>query len=76
VFILKGIVADEGARPIRSKDVVSLWDADPVGRERWLVNDKVFSPQGVLDVWQAKELWEGDFGSVAMIELTDEFSEV
>ena len=33
-------------------------------------------PRGVSDVWQAKELWEGDFGSVAMLGLTDENSEV
>jgi len=33
-------------------------------------------PQGVSDVWQAKDLRKGDFGSVAMIRLTGEFSEV
>jgi hypothetical protein len=27
-------------------------------------------------VWQAKDLWEGVFGSVAMIRLTGGFSEV
>ena len=31
---------------------------------------------GVMDVWQTKDLWEGVFGSVAMIGLTGEFSEV
>lgn len=28
------------------------------------------------DVWQTKELWEGVFGSVAMIGVTCDFSEV
>jgi hypothetical protein len=32
--------------------------------------------RGVSDVWQAKELREGDFGSVAMLGLTGENSEV
>jgi len=34
------------------------------------------SPRGVSDVWQAKDLRRSDFGSVAMIGLTDEFSDV
>jgi hypothetical protein len=34
------------------------------------------APRGVLDLWQAKDLREGVFGSVAMIGLTGEFSEV
>ncbi len=33
-------------------------------------------PGGVLDVWQAKDLRKCDFGSVAMIGLTGEISEV
>jgi len=33
-------------------------------------------PPGVSDVWQAKDLRKGDFGSVAMIGLTGEISEV
>ena len=33
-------------------------------------------PRGVSDVWQAKGLREGIFGSVAVTGLTDEFSEV
>ena len=32
--------------------------------------------RGVSDVWQAKDLREGVFGSVAMAGLTGEFSEV
>ncbi len=34
------------------------------------------APRGVSDVWQAKDLREGVFGSVAMAGLTGEFSEV
>jgi hypothetical protein len=30
----------------------------------------VCDPQGVLDVWQTKDLREGVFGSVAMIRLS------
>ncbi len=33
-------------------------------------------PRGVLDVWQAKDLRKRDFGSVAMIGVTGEISEV
>jgi hypothetical protein len=34
------------------------------------------APPGVSDVWQAKDLRKGDFGSVAMIGLTGEILEV
>ena len=34
------------------------------------------TPRGVSDVWQAKDLREGVFGSVAMIGVTGDFLEV
>ncbi len=42
--------------------------------KRWLCHGR--PPGGVSDVWQAKDLRKGDFGSVATAGLMGEISEV